>query len=79
MKTGHASNLLIRFHHWARRQDENFTTEAFVHLITSLLDLDHQTAIGFLSKLTNDFLHLSQSDLPLLEINTAGSDRRRKT
>ena len=33
MVTGKPNNLLMRLHRWARKQDENFTTEAFVHLI----------------------------------------------
>jgi hypothetical protein len=26
-------NLLTELHRWARRQDENFTTESFAHLL----------------------------------------------
>ena len=27
-----SDNLLLRLHKWAKRQDENFQTEAFAHL-----------------------------------------------
>ena len=30
-------NLLIELHRWAHRQDENFTTEAFAHLLKELI------------------------------------------
>ena len=32
------NNLLIYLHRWASSQDENFTTEAFVHLLKHLIE-----------------------------------------
>src|SRR6056297_43947 len=70
MSTRQPDNLLMRLLHWAHKQDENFTTEAFVHLITTLIALEPQTAKNLLSKLTNGFLHLYKEDFSFLEINT---------
>ena len=61
MMASHTGKFLIRLHRWAHRQDENFTTEAFVHLIKTLLDLEYQSGIDFLSKLTNGFLQLCRN------------------
>lgn len=36
MKLAEADNLFVKLHHWATRQDENFTTEVFVYLLKYL-------------------------------------------
>jgi len=50
------NNLLVRLHKWASRQDENFVTEAFAHLIQHLIEEEPQAASGLLRSITNGFL-----------------------
>jgi hypothetical protein len=46
-------NLLLRLHRWASRQDENFTTECFAHLLQYLLKNQPAIAFRILDNLTN--------------------------
>lgn len=48
-------NLLVRLHKWAYRQDENFLTEAFAHLLTYLLAHEPEAAVGLLNDITGGF------------------------
>ena len=34
---GDENNLLVQLHNWAHRQDENFTTDSFAHLLSHLV------------------------------------------
>ena len=65
-----SNNLLINLHRWAFKQDENFTTESFVHLLNHLLKVAPQTAIPILRKLTDNFLRLDVSEIANVQIIT---------
>jgi hypothetical protein len=45
-------NLFVDLHRWAERQDENFTTEAFAHLLRHILSNEATFGIRILNKLT---------------------------
>jgi hypothetical protein len=64
------NNLLINLHRWAFRQDENFTTESFVHLLNHLLIDEPKIAIKILRKLTGDLLKLKVPDIANVKIIT---------
>jgi hypothetical protein len=66
----HENNLLINLHRWAFRQDENFTTESFVHLLNHLLTDKPQIAIQILRKLTENFLRLEVPEVANVQIIT---------
>lgn len=48
------TNLLVALHHWASRQDENFITDAFAHLLRRLLAEDGPAGIQLVRFLTDD-------------------------
>ena len=50
------NNLLLALHTFAHQQDENFTTEAFAHLLRHLLMNESKDAADFLNKLTGGWL-----------------------
>jgi hypothetical protein len=62
------NNLLINLHRWAFKQDENFTTESFVHLLNHLLVDEPKIAIRMLRKLTNDFLRFKVAEVINVQI-----------
>ncbi len=47
-----SDNLLVHLHRWAHLQDENFTTEAFCHLLRHLIENAQQAADRLLQRLT---------------------------
>ena len=49
-----SKNLLTALHRWASRQDENFITDAFAHLLQSLIERDRRFALNFLGYLTEE-------------------------
>jgi hypothetical protein len=63
-----SNNLLINLHRWAFKQDENFTTESFVHLLNHLLVDEPKIAIRILRKLTDDFLRLKVREVANVQI-----------
>lgn len=46
-------NLLNKLHRWASRQDENFTTDSFVHLLQYLLQHEPEAGRKLIEVLTN--------------------------
>ena len=52
------NNLLVALHGYAHQQDENFTTEAFAHLLRHLLKHDARVAANALNYLAGDCLRL---------------------
>lgn len=48
------NNLLTALHRWASRQDENFITDAFAHLLRHLLDADAAVGMKLLQFLTDE-------------------------
>jgi hypothetical protein len=65
-----SNNLLINLHRWAFKQDENFTTESFVHLLNHLLAYEPQVGLQILKKLTDDFLKLKLPEIAKVQIIT---------
>ena len=63
-----ANNLLINLHRWAFKQDENFTTASFVHLLNHLLMDEPKIAIRILQKLTDGFLKLKVAEVANVQI-----------
>src|SRR5213082_1993494 len=64
------NNLLLLLHKWARRQDENFLTEAFAHLLQHLLDEEPEAAVGFLESLTGGFLRVKAAEARHVALRT---------
>ncbi|MCK6624924.1 MAG: hypothetical protein L6R45_07080 [Anaerolineae bacterium] len=62
------NNLLLNLYRWASKQDENFLTEAFVHLVQHLLENEPPVAINILKKFTGGKLSLTVQDVPLVNI-----------
>jgi len=69
MTTSRNTNLLVALHHWASRQDENFITDAFAHLLRHLIARDKMVGMELLSYLTNERLSVTFGDSPI-EIRT---------
>jgi|GEM_PF-5690876 len=63
------SNLFISLHHWASRQDENFTTESFAYLLRYLQGSEKLIFVKILSKLTNGLIN-SSDKVHQIEIST---------
>lgn len=51
MSVATSSNLLLTLHRWASRQDENFITDAFTHLLQRLILEDTRAGLGLIEKL----------------------------
>ncbi len=65
-----SNNLLVSLYKWASRQDENFLTEAFVHLLRHLLDTEPIAAATILNKLTNGVLNLLPQQAATVNVAT---------
>ena len=63
-------NLLLRLHRWASCQSENFTTEAFVHLLLHLIEFEPEIAVFILRKLTKQKLIVDTQTIKRVSINT---------
>jgi hypothetical protein len=64
------NNLLVRLHKWAIRQDENFLTEAFAHLLQHLLSQEPEAGLRLIARLTNGVIVESVDRAKLIEIRT---------
>jgi hypothetical protein len=64
------NNLLVALHKYAHQQDENFTTESFVHLLRHLQVHDPDMACVLFSVLTDQHLLVTQDDCRTLAITT---------
>jgi len=62
------NNLLAGLHKWASSQDENFTTESFVHLLRLLVELEPDAAKSILDKLSGHQLPLDVQNLKKVSI-----------
>lgn len=63
-------NLFTVLHKWARRQDENFCTDAFAHLLRHLCKSEPDFACDVLAKLTDDWLRISPDEIPTVTVTT---------
>jgi hypothetical protein len=64
------SNLLVPLHRYASGQDENFTTEAFGHLLRHLARNEPEVACNIIAKLSGDRHRLTIFDLNGLIVRT---------
>ncbi|MBF0555949.1 MAG: PD-(D/E)XK nuclease family protein [Nitrospirae bacterium] len=64
------NNLLLRLHRYASRQDENFVTEAFAHLLDHLIQYEPVIAINILNRLTDSRFIFDISQIESIEIKT---------
>jgi hypothetical protein len=67
------NNLLLALHTYAPRQDENFTTEAFVHLLRHLQSHEPGIACALFEFLTGGKLRFEMSDCQFLLVTTQWS------
>lgn len=65
-----SQNLLVVLAPWATRQYENFTTEAFIHLLNHLVTHQPVIARKLLDLLTDNRLPQYASDSPKIKVNT---------
>jgi hypothetical protein len=65
-----SNNLLSALYKWAHRQDENFLTEAFVHLLQHLLDFAPASGIEIIGKITCGACFLRPEEADLISIST---------
>jgi len=63
-------NLLVAMHRYAHRQDENFTTEAFAHLLRELLANEPDFAVGLLAGLTDGHLAVPAHETDTVSVRT---------
>jgi hypothetical protein len=63
-------NLLTSLNKWAERQDENFVTDAFAHLLRHLVRNAPEAAVKILRHLTNGLLDLRAEECPAVEVTT---------
>ncbi len=54
------NNLLLALHGFAQQQNENFTSQAFVHLLRHLLTHESKAAVSVLKSLTGAWLRLDE-------------------
>lgn len=64
------NNLLISLHGWAHRQDENFVTDSFAHLLRQLLEGDPTVGLDILARLTDDHFPPADVDVKMIRIRT---------
>ncbi len=64
------NNLLVALHKWAIRQDENFFTDAFAHLLRHLCDESPELAVHLLSRLSNNCIKVTAECVKRVDIAT---------
>jgi hypothetical protein len=64
------NNLLVSLQKWAERQDENFTTDAFAHLLRRLVEYDFKLARDILRRITGGWLSLTDQECGAVRIDT---------
>lgn len=64
------NNLLLAVHKYAHQQDENFTTEALVHLLRHLQAFESDIAASVLAYVSGGQLKLTGEDCARLEVTT---------
>src|SRR5437879_5257543 len=63
-----STNLFLRLHKWAWRQDENFLTESLAVVLEHLLVLAPPVGTRLVSRLTGGFIDLSAEDASAIEL-----------
>lgn len=64
------NNLLVGLHRYASRQDENFVTEAFAHLIRHLLENEPDAALRILRNLTEGMITATAVQASAVKVTT---------
>jgi hypothetical protein len=67
---GYSNNLLVELYRLAHRQQENFTTDAFVHLVRYLWQQERAAAVELLDWLTDSTLFSARKNVAALWIRT---------
>jgi hypothetical protein len=67
---GKDNNLLTALHRWASRQDENFTTEAFAHMVRHLLTRDPRVAALMIQWLTDGRVAIAPGEARSVVVKT---------
>ena len=70
MSDGVENNLLVSLSRWASRQDENFLTEAFVHLLRHVLSEESETAVLLLGFVTGGRVRVAPDEFSAVELCT---------
>ena len=65
-----ASNLFLRLHKWAARQDENFLTESLAIVLEQLLVLAPDVGTRLVARLTDGFIELPPDSASAIEVRT---------
>jgi hypothetical protein len=65
-----SANLLLCLHRWAARQDENFLTEAFVHLLRHLLEYERALAVELLADITAGRMQVAAKEADFVAVST---------
>ena len=64
------NNLLLKLHRYSHRQDENFITESFVHLLIHLIEYEPTVGINLLNKLSSNKIRWSKEEANKISIQT---------
>ena len=64
------NNLLSKLHRYCHRQDENFITESFVHLLVHLIESEPTIGITLLNKLSSNKLRWSKKESKRISIQS---------
>jgi hypothetical protein len=64
------NNLLLKLHKWAKRQNENFHTEALAHLLRHLIQHEPVAAVNILKAITGGALDSEPENVTSISINT---------
>jgi hypothetical protein len=70
MNGSSSDNLLSALHRWASRQDENFITDAFSHLLRRLLLMDRPTGLNLIAWLTEGAFVFELEDARAVSVST---------
>lgn len=63
-------NIFNQLYKWSGRQDENFTTEAFIYVLLHLQQVDPEAAAVLLHQLTDSKVLLDKEQIEFVEIKT---------
>ena len=65
-----SNNLLLKLHRYSHRQNENFITESFVHLLVHLIESEPTVGINLLKKLSSNKIRWSKKESKRISIQS---------
>jgi len=65
-----SENWFVNLHRWASRQDENFTTEAFVNLLKHLQKSEASSFTNIISNLSGNLINSSTDKVQEIKISS---------